>query len=500
MVYDKDNPKTLLGMIIPPQSREATPDMTPKPFVEGIFGAAVVSAGLNVKSTLNPLGMVNNCVSVTLARLLGLKDSTELKRIAGVAGREDTGLTEEEIYGLLHKLKKTFVFQVRPSRTQIESAFMQVDLAFDVDEVGIAYLRPRIEGQDFSQGHCVVYHRDKKPGLFIFSDDSEPYRGRFEDYQTDSGDPNLQDEIENCSVILAFICVDVQLDDIQVAGMGTTTETHATLKGKAGNTEILHYSDWSNEARRRVKSGNKEEVEATLETQYQMHLRDIQEHGIEDPCTLRSESDLAILYILLNRSSEAEPFQVHVVETRRRLLGPEDPDTILAMLYLTAILSNLDKHQEAEDLASSARETALRVLGPDHEITLALSSHLVGFYKERGNLSAAVQPCKMIVEGWRKAKGDTDDHTISSLAYLQLIYEGLEKWTEATTIAEELLSALLKAGDKGNANIIANGKKLASTLVDHGHNKDAKKLMERIFEVQKQVLGLHNDAMASTIV
>lgn len=467
-------------MVFYPPPREGVSTETPKPFIEGIFGAAVDPAGLRPKSTLNPLGMANNCVSVTLARLLGLKDCIELWDIAGVTNREDKGLDEEEIHVLLRKLGKTFAFQVNPPRMQIETAFMQVNAGFDVDEVGIAYLRSSTEGEDISQGHCVVYRRDRGLGFSIFSDDSTPYKGQFVDYQTDFVDPNLQDEVVDGSVRLAFICADVQVSENKKPG---------TLISDAGEIKYMKYSEISDELRRRVISGDDEGAKTAVEEQVRLYDSYLLERGPEDDLFLESELDLAALYYIQKRPSEALPHQEHYINTKRRLLGLEHPDTLAAYVHLALTAWDLGSHQNAILFAASARVMAEKALGPDHEVTLMATSELVRFRMKEGSLNLALQLCVPVVEGKRKLLGDDHEQTISSLTDLASIYEGLAMWTDVATVEEELLSATVKDVGDEHPSAISHERNLGFALVMQGRDEQAEKLLVHVYEVLKKDMG-----------
>ena len=72
--------------------------------------------------------------------------------------------------------------------------------------------------------------------------------------------------------------------------------------------------------------------------------------GPEHPDTLESINNLAKTYSDQGKHSEAEELQIHVLETRKRVLGPEHPDTLSSNNNLAGTYSHQGKYSEAEDL------------------------------------------------------------------------------------------------------------------------------------------------------
>jgi eukaryotic-like serine/threonine-protein kinase len=76
--------------------------------------------------------------------------------------------------------------------------------------------------------------------------------------------------------------------------------------------------------------------------------------GEENPNTLTSIANLALLYPNQRRYAEAEQLYAKVFEVRRRVLGPENPDTTTMASALGQIRLAQQRYVEAETLLRGA--------------------------------------------------------------------------------------------------------------------------------------------------
>lgn len=92
-------------------------------------------------------------------------------------------------------------------------------------------------------------------------------------------------------------------------------------------------------------------------------------HGRHGRTTLSALSDLAALYLNLQRPADALPLAQEVFDARAALLGEDHPETIVSMGNLTAAVANVGQNDRALELNARTIELAERVLGADHPST-----------------------------------------------------------------------------------------------------------------------------------
>ncbi|KAH8894724.1 hypothetical protein GQ53DRAFT_780118 [Thozetella sp. PMI_491] len=99
--------------------------------------------------------------------------------------------------------------------------------------------------------------------------------------------------------------------------------------------------------------------------------------GEEDPSTLASMGNLALIFRNQGRLEEAEKLGVEVMETRKRKLGADHPDTLISMGNLAFIFHSQGRLEEAEKLGVEVMETRKRKLGADHPYKLRSTAALL---------------------------------------------------------------------------------------------------------------------------
>ena len=72
---------------------------------------------------------------------------------------------------------------------------------------------------------------------------------------------------------------------------------------------------------------------------------------------------LAITYRYLGQLEEAKKLEVHVLESRRKLLGENHPDTLQAMANLSQTYNHLGNIMEAAELEGLAQRNKSHPVG-----------------------------------------------------------------------------------------------------------------------------------------
>ena len=87
--------------------------------------------------------------------------------------------------------------------------------------------------------------------------------------------------------------------------------------------------------------------------------------------------------------AEAERLQRDTLDVERRVLGSENPDTLASVAELAIILDNEARYPEAEKLAQEALDTDRRVLGVEDDQTQWAMIILASIFTDEGRLADA---------------------------------------------------------------------------------------------------------------
>ena len=86
--------------------------------------------------------------------------------------------------------------------------------------------------------------------------------------------------------------------------------------------------------------------------------------------------NLADIYRLEGKYTQAEPLYTQVLARRREVFGPEQADTLQSMEGLALLYRDTSRYRDAHDLYSTVVNASRRVLGVEHPYTL---DRLMGF-------------------------------------------------------------------------------------------------------------------------
>jgi tetratricopeptide (TPR) repeat protein len=127
--------------------------------------------------------------------------------------------------------------------------------------------------------------------------------------------------------------------------------------------------------------------------------------GVEDPSTLTSMSNLALVLSDQGKYEEVEQMHREVLAVMERVSGKEHPDTLTSMNNLAAVLGNQAKYEEAEQMHREVLAVKERVLGKEHPDTLASMNNLAVALGNQAKYEEASTFHQKAVEGYRKALG-----------------------------------------------------------------------------------------------
>jgi hypothetical protein len=223
----------------------------------------------------------------------------------------------------------------------------------------------------------------------------------------------------------------------------------------------------------------------------QVHVMETRKRvlGDEHPSTLISMNNLALTYNSQGRWKEAEELDVQVVETRKRVLGNECSETLTGMNNLATTYWNQGQWEKAEELEVQVIETRKRVLGDEHPSTLTSMNNLALTYKDQGRWKEAEELEVQVVEMRKRVLGDENPETLISMNNLAGTYWNQGRWEKAEELEIQVMETRERVLGEKHPNTLMSMNNLAWTYRSQGRWKEAFALMETCFQWRRQILG-----------
>jgi Tfp pilus assembly protein PilF len=187
--------------------------------------------------------------------------------------------------------------------------------------------------------------------------------------------------------------------------------------------------------------------------------------GKEHPDTLISVNSLATLYDTKGDIAKAEPLYLRALEARERTLGKEHPKTLISLNNLALLYANKGDTAKAEPLYLQAIAASERTPGKEHPNTLVSVVNLGKLYCNAKDFAKAEPLCRRATDGARKVLGDDHPQTLRSTYWLAVALHGQSKDGEAKSLAKEAHTGLV-----------------AKFGAEHPHTKDVAALLRELGE------------------
>jgi tetratricopeptide (TPR) repeat protein len=190
----------------------------------------------------------------------------------------------------------------------------------------------------------------------------------------------------------------------------------------------------------------------------------------------------------MGRRDAAESVFVRTAEQQRRTLGDDSPETIRTLSNLVLVYMNQKRYAEAESLRLVTLERYGRVLGDEHPETLRAKATLGNLYSILGRLADAERVHTEVLEARERVFGPENAVTITSKALLAAVY-GKQGRNEA---AESLLAVVLDARRKQSPpDSLALAQSLGEYAILHWLMKrpDAAALAFEVADIYKGLIG-----------
>lgn len=152
-----------------------------------------------------------------------------------------------------------------------------------------------------------------------------------------------------------------------------------------------------------------------LELARQTSERAERELGGDNPATLSSVNNLALLLKAQGRYGEAEPLYKRILGVFERVLGEDHPNTLTSVNNLAALYDAEGSPEQAERLYKRALETSDRVRGREHPDTLGIKGNLTALLTREGKTEEAFREFQSLENGlafWLDAETDSPERGV----------------------------------------------------------------------------------------
>ena len=240
--------------------------------------------------------------------------------------------------------------------------------------------------------------------------------------------PDMADESAD---IASFEVFDYLVDMAKLNHDGAERVTDRTLR------RCIDYAD-STEADRIGNTAHRTGRYSIARDAYSYAFRKrLDAFGPDDPSTLTSRSNLALVLHDLGRLEEARSEHTIVLASRSRVLGVDHPSTLTSRSNLALVLHNLGRLEEAEAEFRAVLAARKRILGEDDPNTLTVRHNLARVMHDQGRMAEAETEFRAVLAARRRVLGPDYPDTLHSHGSLARVLHDLGKLDEAE--AEHML-------------------------------------------------------------
>ena len=239
------------------------------------------------------------------------------------------------------------------------------------------------------------------------------------------------------------------------------------------------------------------EVRGDYERAEELNLRALAESekllGMDDPKTLESVDNLALVYTRKGKYEEAEIMSRRALDGREKVLGPEDPDTMTSQSNLATILLEKGDYEAAEKIGQQILYKRLQVLGEQHPDTFISLCNLALIFQHERRVEAE-EMIRQALKGQMNVLGVDHPNTLLAMSILASVLRDQGKFEEAKATYEETLEGLQKTLGSEHPRTLITINSLAIVLRDQGNFEAAEQMTRRALGGLEKILGNEHPA------
>lgn len=232
-----------------------------------------------------------------------------------------------------------------------------------------------------------------------------------------------------------------------------------------------------------------------------LHVAALAEHelGPDHPLTLDSITNLATVYVELEKFDEAERRLLRALPAQEAMFSDNNPEALLLALNSLASLYRLQGlYSKAEPRYLRALRICEEVLGENHLATLTALSNLAGLYRAQGRHRDA-EP--LYVRGLRTSEamlGDRHPTTLTLANNLAGIYQDLQRYEEAESLFETTLRRTRAEFGEDHPDTLGSLNNLGLLYLRQRRFDEAEPLLHTVLQKARVTFGESHSAVLKT--
>jgi tetratricopeptide (TPR) repeat protein/tRNA A-37 threonylcarbamoyl transferase component Bud32 len=211
--------------------------------------------------------------------------------------------------------------------------------------------------------------------------------------------------------------------------------------------------------------------------------------GADDPDTLSSKNNLAVLYKDQGKYDQAEPLYKEVLDARTARLGADHPDTLESKNNLAVLYDDQGQYDRAEPLYQEVLNACTAKLGADHPHTLMSKNNLAALYQAQGKYDRAETLCKEVLGAFTAQLGADHPDTLTSKNNLASMYKDQGQYDRAEPLYKEVLDARTAQLPADHPDTLQSKNNLAELYHYRGEYARAEPLYKEVLDARTAQLG-----------
>ena len=230
-------------------------------------------------------------------------------------------------------------------------------------------------------------------------------------------------------------------------------------------------------------------------------LAGLAEHelGPDDPVTLSTSNDLAVMYLETGRYDEAEPLLLHVVAAQQAMYGESHPESMTAVGNLASTYMFQGRHSMAEPLYLEVLRSREEHAGEGDPGTITALNNLASLYREQLRFHDAETLFVRALRASRAALGDLHNSTLIATNNLAGLYQDMQRHDDAESLFREALRRSREGRGEDHIHTLGLRNNLANFYTDQGRFDEAEPMLDRVLREATAHLGEdHPDVLRTT--
>ncbi|KYC35121.1 hypothetical protein WA1_09560 [Scytonema hofmannii PCC 7110] len=220
----------------------------------------------------------------------------------------------------------------------------------------------------------------------------------------------------------------------------------------------------------------------------------------EHPAYCDSINNLAELYRMQGRYSEAEPLYQQALNTRKRLFGEEHIDVAQSLNNLAALYVSQGHYSQAEQYFLTVLNLWKLLLGDEHPQVLIVLNNLAEVYREQGRYQEAEILYLQIIKIQKNNPSEYEAHDIwRTLNNLAALYESQGRYQDAENKHLEAIERIQHLQGSEHHDVAVSLNNLAVLYDSQGRYFQAEENFLQALAIWKKLLGDEHAYIASTL-